>query len=104
MKNILKKPLFLIILLAYVVFTAFFEESFIFTHLYHRHDHNGVGESCSLCYEIERAQLLLESLGRIGIMFFAIGLIMCEKKQIKKRSLPDHALMTLIALKVQLNT
>jgi hypothetical protein len=103
-KNIQKKPLFLIILLLYVAFTAFFEESFIFTHLYHAHDHNGAGESCSVCYEIEAAQLLFEGLGRIGITLFAAGLVAYVKKNIKKPALTAYAVLTPVTLKVRLNT
>jgi hypothetical protein len=103
-KNILKKPLFLIILMAYFTFTAFFAESFIFASLHHEHDRHGTHGSCSVCNEIERAQLILESLGRIGIAACIAGFITYAKKQIKKHSLPDHAAMTPIALKVRLNT
>jgi hypothetical protein len=103
-KNIRKEPLFLIVLLLYAAFTAFFEESFIFTHLCHAHDHNGAGESCSVCYEIERAQLLLEGLGRIGVMLFVAGLVAYAKKPVKKPALTVFAALTPVALKVRLNT
>jgi hypothetical protein len=103
-KNIQKKPLFLIILLLYAVFTAFLEASFIFTHLYHAHDHNGAGESCSVCYEIEAAQLLLEGLGRIGMTLFVAGLVAYAKKTIKKPALTAPAVITPVTLKVRLNT
>ncbi|MDR0374361.1 MAG: hypothetical protein LBH85_01375 [Treponema sp.] len=104
MKNIQKKPLFLIILLLYAAFTVFFEESFIFTHLCHAHDHNGVGESCSVCYEIERAQLLLEGLGRIAVALFVAILVAYAKKPVKKLALTAHAALTPVTLKVRLNT
>jgi hypothetical protein len=90
--------------MAYLTFTAFFAESFIFTHLHHEHDRNGTHGSCSVCNEIERDQLILESLGRIGIAACLAGFIAHAKKQIKKHSLLDHTVMTPIALKVRLNT
>jgi hypothetical protein len=88
----------------YVIFTAFFEESFIFTHFHHTHDHNGARERCSVCYEIEAAQLLLEGLGRIGMTLFAPVLVAYIKKPIKKPALPSGAAITPVSWKVRLNT
>ena len=73
-----------IVLIAYLAFTAFFAESFIFTQLNHEHNHDGIDDCCSVCDEIALAQLLLESLGRIAFIAVAIGVMSYTKKQIKK--------------------
>jgi hypothetical protein len=103
-RNLSQKPLLLIVLMVYMAFTAFLAENFIFTHLDHDHDHDGAGGCCSICYEMELAQLLLEGLGRIGIILCVAGLITHAKERIRKPSLIYPMVMTPIALKVRLNT
>jgi hypothetical protein len=104
MRKSAQKPLLLIVLTLYLGFTAFFAENFIFTHLDHDHDHDGAGGCCSVCHEIERAQLLLEGLGRLGSILCVSGLITYAKERIRKPSLMFPMVRTSIALKVRLNT
>jgi hypothetical protein len=103
-KRLAQKPLLLIVLMVYLVFTAFFAENFICPHLDHDHDRDGAGGCCSVCYEIELAQVLLEGLGRIGIILCAACLITYTKERIKKPALLYLMVLTSIALKVRLNT
>jgi hypothetical protein len=103
-RNLSKKPLLLIVLTVYLGFTAFFAENFILTHLNHDHDHDGAGGCCSICYEMELAQLLLEGLGSVGIILSVAGLITYAKECIRKPSLMYPMVLTPIALKVRLNT
>ncbi|MDR0706546.1 MAG: hypothetical protein LBF60_01535 [Treponema sp.] len=99
-----QRKLSLIVLMAYLAFTAFLAESFIFTELDHKHDHNGAGGSCSMCDKIELAQLLLEGLERVGVIVLAAGVIVYAKKQVRKPIGMYRAVITPISLKVKCNS
>ncbi|MDR2447203.1 MAG: hypothetical protein LBD58_07950 [Treponema sp.] len=99
-----QRKLSLIVLTVYLAFTAFLAESFIFRELNHEHDHNGADGCCSICYEIELAQLLLEGLGRIGVVVLAASVIAYAKKQARKPVLIYRAVITPISLKVKCNS
>ncbi|MDR0718146.1 MAG: hypothetical protein LBF78_00815 [Treponema sp.] len=103
MKSFPKNPVLLIVLMAYLGFTAFFAENFIFTHLHHNHNRHGAGGCCSVCTEIKLAQLLVEGLCHIGITALIAGLITHAKKYIKKIALIYLEVITPVALKVRLN-
>jgi hypothetical protein len=91
-RNLSQKPLLLIILTAYMAFTALVTGNYIFERLDHEHD--GAGRSCSVCHEIALAQLLLEGLGRIGIILPIAGFVVYAKEHIKKPSLMYRAILT----------
>jgi hypothetical protein len=93
----------IIILLAFLTFTAFYAESFVFTRLGHEHDHHGADGGCSLCSELEQVLLLFEGLGRIGCAVFAAVCITCGIKRVLGMATVYRAGPTLLALKVRLN-
>jgi hypothetical protein len=99
-----KRPVVLIILTLYLIFTAFFAESFIFTHLHHEHNHASRHGACSVCEELELAQAIIEGLGRAGIAVFAACFMIYARSRIKKQPLPYNAVITPVYLKVRLNT
>jgi hypothetical protein len=103
MVNLPQKKLGIIVLTAFLAFTAFFAESFIVTSRNHEHDHDGADGCCSVCYKIELAQLVLEGLGRIGIIALIAGFITYTQSGAKKPAVLFQFALTPIALKVRLN-
>jgi hypothetical protein len=103
-KNMSKRPIVLIILTLYLVFTAFFAEYFVSTRLHHTHDRAARHGACSVCEELELAQAIIEGLGRIGAAVLAACFAVYAKSQITKRSEPYNAAITPVTLKVRLNT
>jgi hypothetical protein len=101
-RNLPQKKFSPIILTAYLVFITFFTVNCIFPILGHDHDQNDPGGCCSVCHEIELAQLLLESLKRIILP--VAGLVAYTKERIKKPSLMCRMAFTSITFKVRLNT
>ncbi|GHV27150.1 hypothetical protein AGMMS4952_08370 [Spirochaetia bacterium] len=70
----------LIAMMAFLLPTAIFAESYVFTNL----DHYCTGEHCPICLQIEIAKNLLEGLGRIGIIALITGFFAHAGKHIKK--------------------
>ena len=102
-KYVPQKTLFLIVVMAYVAFTAFFAEHYIVSQRFHKHDRHGAEGTCSVCSELERAQLLLESLGRIRFIAQAAGCIAYAKNHVTKPALVFSAAPTLVSLKIRFN-
>ncbi|MDR3357222.1 MAG: hypothetical protein LBO04_08585 [Spirochaetaceae bacterium] len=100
----MRKPVVLFILTAYLAFTSLYAETYIFTHIHHEHNRAGRHGACSVCEEIELAQALLEGLGRIGVAAFVAGFIAYAKPQARRQPSPDYAAATPVTLKVRLNT
>jgi hypothetical protein len=98
-----RKPC-LVLLLAFLTFTAFYAESFIFTHLEHEHDHDGADGCCSLCSEIETVIMLLEGFGRIAGLALAAVVIACIKECSPKPAVAYGIPPTPVALKVRINS
>jgi hypothetical protein len=98
------KSLGLVVLLVFLTFTAFYAESFVLTHFSHEHDHNGAGDGCALCSEIEQVMMLLEGFGRvIGAIFTAV-IITYINKIILKSAVVYGTSPTPVMLKVRLNS
>jgi hypothetical protein len=94
----------LVILLAFLTFTAFYAESFVLTHLEHEHDHDGADGCCSLCSEIETVIMLLEGFGRIVCAVLAAAIIVCIKTFTPKPAAAYGIPPTPVALKVRMNS
>jgi hypothetical protein len=92
-----------VVLPAFLAFTAFYAESFVFAHFDHEHDHDGADGSCSLCSELERVILLVEGLGRMACAVFAAFGVFLGAKPIAAMAAVYRAVPTLLALKVRLN-
>jgi hypothetical protein len=90
--------------MVFMVFTAFYAESFIFTHLEHEHDHNGAGGCCSLCSEIELVLMLLEGFERIACIILAAVGIACITRRVPVPAAVYGVVPTPVTLKVRLNS
>jgi hypothetical protein len=94
----------LVLLFAFLTFTAFYAESFIFTHLEHEHDHDGADGCCALCSEIEIVIMLLEGFGRIACAVLAAAIVahiqVLSPKPIAACGIPP----TPVTLKVRMNS
>jgi hypothetical protein len=104
MARLSQRRLTLVVLTAYLAFTAFFEESFIFTELSHEHNHAGADGCCSICDQIELAQLLFDGLGRIGLAILAADRFIRVKNRVKKPVAMCRAVVTPVSLKVKCNS
>jgi hypothetical protein len=94
----------LVVLFVFLTFTAFYAESFVFTHLEHEHDHDGTGGSCSLCFEIELVLMLLEGFERIACIALIASLAAYGKKLVLPPIPVYAAAITPVTLKVRLNS
>jgi hypothetical protein len=99
-----RKPLFLIVITAYLAFTASFEGSYILAHFHHEHDHAGASGSCSVCTMVERAALLLEGFGRISAIIQTLRLVVPVRARTKRPPLPNYAALTPVTLKIRFNS
>ncbi|MDR0663478.1 MAG: hypothetical protein LBF80_05295 [Spirochaetaceae bacterium] len=99
-----KKPAVLIILTLYLVVTAFFAESFIFTHIHHEHNHAARHGACSVCEELELAHAIIEGLGRVGAAVLALCFIIYAGSRDKRQPAPFTTAITPVTLKIRLNT
>jgi hypothetical protein len=94
----------LVLLLAFLTFTAFYAESFVLAHLEHEHDHDGADGCCSLCSELETVIMLLEGFGRIGCAVLAAALVARLKTFSPKPAAACGIPPTPVALKVRMNS
>jgi hypothetical protein len=93
----------MIVLLAFLTFTVFYAESFVFTYLDHEHDHDGADGCCSLCSELEQVLLLFEGFGRMACAVFIALSVIYGTKRVSGMAAAYRAVPTLLALKVRLN-
>ena len=103
-KGLPQKSLFLALVMAHVAFAAFFAEYHTVSLRHHEHNRHGTEGACSVCFELERSQILLESLGRLGCIVLAAGCIILGAKDLTKPGPAFCAAPSLIALKVRLNS
>ena len=95
-----------IITLAFLVcfvMVSLLSEAFIFSHLHHEHDHNGVGGNCATCAQIHSTENTLKQLiATIGGASFSIsGLFAFMSVLCVGMFLLDS--QTLVKLKIQMN-
>ena len=71
-----KKRIAALILLICFLIISVFSSAFVLTHADHVHEHNGIGEACSTCLQIQGAENILKYLGTalFGTLFVIGGL------------------------------
>jgi hypothetical protein len=104
MTRVPSKTLRLIVLLAFLMFTGFYAETFVLTHISHEHDHDGADGGCALCSEIETAVMLLEGFGRVAGVILAAAAIAYIKKFTLKPAVIYDTPLTPVALKIRINS
>ena len=96
------RPAFFV-LTAFLLFTAFYAQSYVAAQLHHEHDAHGHAGGCSVCHKIEVALLVLAGLGRVGAALALACAMQYARRGSRKRAPVFCRVPTLIALKVRLN-